>query len=224
MKKAMKKYHFITAGALITLMTILLILPSSSSATFSQLKITSWNLKDVTYMYPPKYETSSHTGGAGEFTVILKDAATGTWSDPLPAYCVDLSSTINKGKTYDMTQQAVSDVRLSWLMDTYAPAGSNTNGAALQASIWETIYDSNFDLLSPSDVLTKQTEYLTALGNVTNFPPSLLQSYSIANIAGHQNLIFQSGAPVPEPSSMMLLLFGLAGFAGFARKKISKRG
>jgi len=223
MRKTLFAIRPIVAVAFIMLISIFLLIPSSASATFSQLKITSWDIMYVTYMYPPEYGTSSHKGYAGEFTVTVKDAATGTWSDPLPAFCVDLDHTINKGVVYDMTQLAVGDVRLAWLMDTYAPTGSTTSAAGVQSSIWETLYNDNFDLLGPANVLALQTQYLTALANITNFSPSLLQSYSIASIAGHQNLIFQTGSPVPEPSSIMLFLFGLAGFAGVARNKISRR-
>ena len=123
----------------------------------------------------------------------------------------------------------------AWLFNTYASqVNSNTNAAALQIAIWETLYDSNqslnsgyFTLVSSSDssLSTQVNSYLGALN--TNYAPgSVATWYQPTNPSNAQDML-GAGNPtpssvsnVPEPGLMSLFAgSSLSGLYIFTRKR-----
>ena len=164
---------------------------------------------------------------AGGFTTILNGGSSFT------SYCVDLAQSISFGTTYTdyfpvggahvfANSHAYAD--LSRLYAVAGQAGDSAHAAAFQIAAWEIAYETaaTYALGSgaatfsggsadTSGALGLASGWLMALGNAGPGP-----GIGVLDSAGHQDVIY---APVPEPSSIMLMVAGLAAMGTIARRR-----
>jgi hypothetical protein len=96
----------------------------------------------------------------------------------------------------------------------FLPAGSGWTSVVFPI----TPADLSAGLGSVISVLTDATEMRIFHNPAAAFPPSSVQA-----ILGVDNIEALSVAPIPEPTTMLLLGSGLIGLAGYARKKFFKK-
>jgi len=166
---------------------------------------------------------------AGGFATILNGGPS------FVSYCVDLYQHITFGTLYsEYTAPGTSHVfannsrAYADLGRLYANAGvvdTSVKEAAFQIAVWEIAYEttagpyalgsgaasfSGGTAAAPGGALDLAATWLSGLGNGAG------RSISVIESADHQDVIF---APVPEPSTYMLMLAGLMATVEISRRK-----
>jgi len=173
---------------------------------------------------------TSGSASAGGFATVLNGGPS------FVSYCVDLYQHISFGTLYPEytgpdTSHVFANSRayddLGRLYNVAGVVGTSVEEAAFQIAVWEIAYETTpgpYDLssgaaqfsggsASSSGALALASTWLGELGGAPTRPIEVLQS------ADHQDVIF---APVPEPSSVALILSGLAVAGGIARRRGEK--
>lgn len=167
---------------------------------------------------------------AGGFSTILNGGPSFT------TYCVDLYQTINWNTNYpeytgpDTTHVFANSNAYTDLGRLYATAGAVTTAkeeAAFQIAVWEIAYETtgSYNLSSGSASFSGGTAASSGalmlasswLNNLAASGPSI----AVLESPQHQDVIY---APIPEPSTMAMMLAGLLGLGGLARRRGLNRG
>ncbi len=152
-------------------------------------------------------------------------------SNAINGFCVDPAWASSSPQAYDL--RAI-DPTSNYAKAAYLFSQSNTgNAAAVQIAIWETVLGKDFSWNNPTTTLLSQVNTLTA--SLVNMPSTFnLSSYSLAvspgNVPSGYGLGYQDyilnvpspGAPVPEPSTLILCGAGLAGIIILKRRSVAK--
>ena len=137
-------------------------------------------------------------------------------------FCVDPSWSPTTPQPYDL--RAIDPdsnyAKAAYLFSQSSPS----NAAAVQVAIWETVMGNGFKWNNPDHALASTVNKLLANQMTSSFD---LSRYSIAvspgNAAsgygiGFQDFIVDTPAPVPEPSTLLLLSAGFGYFALWRRR------
>ena len=180
----------------------------------------------VTFAVSSPNAPAGFTVSAGGFSTSVNGGAS------FVSYCVDLYQTISFGSTYNdysagphtfANANALADI--SRLYGLAGAVNTSVLEAAFQIAVWEIAYEQTgtaYNVASgaatfaggsaaSSGALTQATTWLGMLANASPVP-----GVGVLNSPGHQDVIF---APVPEPSTVMLMLSGLAGVAALSRRR-----
>lgn len=177
--------------------------------------------------------TDFKTLHAGEFKFVLNPGTAHAYETI--SYCIDPYQYFNPGSQYDYTILPVDlygndkIFGAAFLMNEYAVAFNKTSAltgpysnediaGGLQLAIWDT-------LISDITINTAQT------GMIYNVYSSIMQAFDkqqdklsdnffVALSDTRQDQLFKQPAPVPEPTSMMLMGIGLLGLGIVGRKRL----
>ena len=170
--------------------------------------------------------TQTYSGTAGAFDM------TGP-AGQFFAFCVDLHDSLKASASYTINNSLfLTDIKdnMQKLFDTaYKDVDTSVEAAAFQIALWEILKDTNtsggasvFDIgagdfkvigtRTPDQVKTQATAYLSGL----NGTPTSKFNMTFYESGNSQDLVTVSA--VPLPAAGLMLLAGLAGFAGFRRR------
>lgn len=185
---------------------------------------------DYSLSYLPPGVSTSGSASAGGFATVLNGGAS------FVSYCVDLYQHISFGTLYPeytapgtghvfINPRAYDD--LGRLYNVAGVVDTSVEEAAFQIAVWEIAYETTDGAYSlsggaarfsggsaaSSGALTLASSWLAGLGGAPVRPIDVIESRD------HQDVIF---APVPEPSSVALMLTGMVVAGGIARRRGAK--
>ena len=191
--------------------------------------------KTVNYKLTAPNVAKNGSAAAGGFTTVLNGGPSFT------SYCVDLYESISfadpaytnynevDGSTHFTGLHAAADADIGKLFSAGHLVNNAKTQAAFQVAIWEIAYETSgsYNLstgtaqfsggtAASSGALTLATSWLGSLGANT-MDVKVLESLSIRNIKGHQDVVFAQA--VPEPSTYALMAAGLMSIGFVARRR-----
>ena len=191
--------------------------------------------KTVNYKLTAPNVAKNSSASAGGFSTVLNGGPSFT------SYCVDLYESISfadpaytnynevDGSTHFTGLHAAADADIGKLFSAGHLVNNAKTQAAFQIAIWEIAYETSgsYNLstgtaqfsggtAASSGALTLATSWLGSLGANT-MDVKVLESLSIRNIKGHQDVVFAQA--VPEPSTYALMAAGLMSIGFVARRR-----
>ena len=186
--------------------------------------------QSVDYSLVAPNVSTSGSAAAGGFATVLNGGPS------FVSYCVDLYQHITFGTLYpEYTPPGTSHVfinpraydDLGRLYNVAGVVDTSVEEAAFQIAVWEIAYETTvgpYSLASgaarfsggtaaSSGALTLASSWLAGVGGAPVRPIDVIES------TDHQDVIF---APIPEPSSVALMLTGLVVAGGIARRRRAK--
>lgn len=174
--------------------------------------------------------------GGGSIDPSLLDGVSLDW-----VYCVDLFTRVGVPSTYNNTGVTDTGIvngapvhnagKVAWLLGEYGVAGQGVQAKALQAAIWETIYDGTgpgghtaaLSSSAPQDLKDLKNSMLTALGNNSGVVSDFLwlSPAKTNNSIVYQGLVAHVWTPqtVPDGGLTLMLLGGaLMGLEALRRR------
>jgi len=188
------------------------------------------------------WDGSAVQWGGGSMDVSTLTSSLGTRTLPY-LYCVDVFNDVPVGNYYSQTSVNYSGQihgstlnnadKVAFLVQNYgANSGQTDQARALQAAIWTEIYSTgqshtytlNSDAYgSNSNIVGLYNTYIDAAKNVsTTGYASHVTWINPDNGSGtvYQGLV--TSGPVPEPSTIVLLVTGMLGMAVFGKRRMIK--
>ena len=163
---------------------------------------------------------------AGEFSLVFY-ADPGS-VDPLSSttgFCLELTQNAGDGVGSINNINSVNNGNMvAWLLYTYWDSNSsNTQNAALQLAIWETIYGNRFIVSDYTDDAIKSLYNIYEHGLSSDYNSSFQGNnyFQVFSSDVNQDMIYRT-SPVPEPTTMLLLGMGFLGLACFGAKRKRK--
>lgn len=195
--------------------------------------------KTVNYTLTAPNVAKSSSTNAGGFSTVLNGGPTFT------SYCVDLYETISfgdpaytnyslvDGSAHFIAPHAAADADIGKLFSAGHLVNNAKTQAAFQIAIWEIAYETSgsYNLgtgtaqfsggtAASSGALMLATSWLGSLG-VNTMDVKVLESLSVRDIKGHQDVVFAQA--VPEPSTYALMAAGLMSIGFVARRRSQKQ-
>lgn len=205
-----------------------------------------WDSRDArTIYYSDSYSDHRYPYqyNALEFDIDLTIDALDLENFDSSGYCVELSQGIGR-ETYDFYFSSLSELNsdlyyeIAWLVDTYAPTDNyednsvdrtdNNTAGALQGLIWDIMDDSIVARATSnqetSSLFRSYRDALSSLVLGDDIKSYLDNNYMIAQNNSYQDLIVKivQPTPTPEPGTLLLFGYGLAGLAGIRVRRKKK--
>jgi hypothetical protein len=153
-------------------------------------------------------------------------------------YCVDILKAVYVPATYNQsvvtTNGAIygsslyNAAEVAWLLTNYGTSGQGDAAYALQAAIWTVIFDGTNGTKYALDTAKSSSTQVSLYNSyLTGLNAALLNQANMDSLIGNflwitpekdGNIYQGQVGAVPEPTTMLLLGFGLVGLAGVKRR------